>query len=926
MTVAPLLTTKLYIPTTRPGLVPRPRLVEHVNAGLDRKLTLISAPAGFGKTTLVAEWLTPPSGIRRRGAWLSLDSGDNDPLRFWQYVIAALQTVDDSLGRTAQAALQSPEPPPLEPVVASLINDLAGVSQPIVLVLDDYHLIVSQAVHTSLNYLLDNFPSRLHLIITTRADPPLLLPRRRSRVEMNEIRYSDLRFTTEETVELINTAGALDLSIDDIAALESRTDGWIVGLQMAALSLKTEPDKHSFIAAFAGDNRYIGDYLAEEVLHRQPMPIQTFLLQTSILERLCGSLCDAVCLGDAGPENGQEILSNLERANIFIFPLDNERHWYRYHHLFADLLQKRLRQSMEAPEIARLHLRASAWYEKEGFIAEAVSHALASSDFNYAAALGERQAPGLIYRGETALTLAWLRALPEDIIRSSPLLCLHRAWSELYAPSRPTKVSADTAEQWARNAERVWKSRIRDPNQPWSADPKAQSRFAGNVAAVRARAWWRRGDPPEEIIRTARQALEYIPDDDPGLRSILLYILGTSIGEQQTAIQCLVEAREAGIAGGNLHFAMLAAFVQAAYLCYAGEFRRGASICREILHTIVEPSEREGHPLPLAAGGYAVLGSILLEWGEFEEAEKMLAKAAGLIPLVGNIGPIARQWWSESQVRLKRYRGDWAGASDVIERMELLEPYEEKLAGALRARLWLAQAEHDPRALKAAVPWAAGLDVRLGIGKQYPVEFLTLARLLIAQRRMPPSGRKPVDLSPLLSALEKCLLFAQDTRQGWLEIELLMLQALAFQALGMIDQALPPLERALTLAEPEGFTLLFLEEGTAMARLLYEAADRGIAPDYVGRLLAAFPDAALMPGRQIQLRTSGADLIEPLTQREIEVLRLIAEGLANREIAQRLVISPDTVKVHTRNIYGKLGVKKRTQAVAKARGLGILPS
>ncbi len=924
MTVAPLLATKLYIPAARPGLVPRPRLTERVSSGIDRKLTLISAPAGFGKTTLVAEWLSAQSGIRC--AWLSLDSGDNDPLRFWQYVIAALQMVDSSLGRTAQAALQSPEPPPLEPLVASLINDLAGVSKPIVLVLDDYHLIVFDAIHCSLNYLLDHFPSRLHLIIITRADPPLPIPRLRGRVEMNEIRYSDLRFTTAETAELINNAGALDLSVEDIAALESRTDGWIVGLQMAALSLKGEPDRHGFIAALAGDNRYIGDYLTEEVLHRQPMPVQTFLLQTSILERLCGSLCDAVCPGDTGVENGREILGDLERANIFIFPLDNERNWYRYHHLFADLLQKRLRQSMEPQEIARLHLRASAWYEKEGFIAEAMSHALASSDFKYSAALGERQAPGLIYRGETALTLAWLRALPDDVIRSSPLLCLHRAWSELYAPSRPTRVSADTAELWAREAERAWESRIGDPGRPWGADPQAESRFAGNVAAVRTRAWWRRGDPPEEIIRTARRALERVPDDDPGLRSILLYILGTSISEQQTAIQCLVEAREAGLAGGNLHFAMLAAFVQAAYLCYAGKFRRGASICREILRTIVEPSEREGHPLPLAAGGYAVLGSIFLEWGEFEEADRMLAKAAELLPLVGNIGPIARQWWSEAQARLKRYRGDWAGASDVIERMEILEPFEEKLAGALRARLWLTQAEHDPRALKAADQWAAELDITQGIGKQYPVEFLTLARLLIARRRLSPSGRKPIDLSPLLSALEKCLVFAQDLRQGWLEIELLMLQALAFHALGKIDQALPPLARALAMAEPEGFALLFLEEGAAMARLLYEAAQRGIAPEYVGRLLAAFPDAALMPASQIQRPATGTNLIEPLTQREIEVLRLIAEGLANREIAQRLVISPDTVKVHTRNIYGKLGVKKRTQAVAKARGLGILTS
>src|SRR5438105_675409 len=417
--VTPLLETKLYVPKWRRGLVPRPRLSERLNRGAESKLTLVSAPAGFGKTTLLADWLAAVAVDGRTVTWLSLDQSDNYPASFWTYLIAALQTADPHIGASAISLLQSPQPPPIEAVLSLLLNELSGMPTDVVLVLDDYHVIDARDIHDGMVFLLDHLPPPLHLVIASRADPPLSLARLRARGELVEIRAADLRFTPDEAAVYLNQAMGLDLPAHDLAVLEDRTEGWIAALQLAALSVKGREDTATFIAGFSGDDRYIVDYLVEEVLKRQPDQIRQFLLQTSVLDRLNGMLCDAVTGQDSGPGNG--MLEALERANLFVVPLDDRRRWYRYHHLFADVLHARL--LVEQPEkVPELHRRASAWYERNGEMSEAIRHALAAGEFSKAADLIELAAPGLRRDRQEAALLGWLAALPDELLRCRPVL------------------------------------------------------------------------------------------------------------------------------------------------------------------------------------------------------------------------------------------------------------------------------------------------------------------------------------------------------------------------------------------------------------------------------------------------------------------------------------------------------------------------
>jgi LuxR family maltose regulon positive regulatory protein len=768
-----------------------------------------------------------------------------------------------------------------------------------------------------------------------------------------------LRFTTEDAAEFLNTIMGLGLSVEEIAALEDRTEGWAVGLQMAALalrgvalrgtlSLQGQDDKRAFVAAFAGDDRYIGDYLVEEVLQHQPPYIQAFLLQTSILERLCGPLCDAV----TGGNDGQVTLDSLERANLFIVPLDNRRHWYRYHQLFADLLRHRLRQSEEAPRAASLHLRASEWYEREGLIVEAVSHALASSNLEYATALIERHAPDVASRGETVLAGSWLKALPEDMIRSSPLLCLLQA---SYVGS------IELEDRWLQDAERAWADKARHTDEPEGPDRVARIRFAGWMTASRVSLSLRRGDSPQEVIAAAHQALDRIPENDLlynlRARSNTFMALGHAywrLGDEEAANNAFAEARRIGEAIEHFSISIAATCNQARIAYGHGRLHQAAAICQEALRSTAEPAEQAGRPLPIAGELYIVLGTILLEWNDLEGADGALTKGLRLVELTQ--ARFSRKDGYVALARLKQARGDMAGAFALIERVERLgaeaDPEAATLASgfwlsqaehdlhtlastarlaiaadseaaAFRIRFWLSQAEHDPHYLAVAARFAQERQIELDHGERRGVEQLALARLFIAQRRAQPSAQTQPGLQPLRRFLDRQLQVAKEKRQSWWAIEVLILQAMALQALDDTDQALATLQQALTLAEPEGHVRVFVDEGTPMARLLYEAAARGIAPDYIGKLLAAF-EAPEYGDRGVPPHTQ--PLIEPLSERELEVLQLIAEGLSNRQIAQSLFISPNTVRVHTSNIYGKLGVSSRTQAVAKAKGLGILPS
>jgi LuxR family maltose regulon positive regulatory protein len=940
----PLLTTKLYIPPARPGLVSRQRLLAQLDEGLARKLTLVCAPAGFGKTTLVSEWLhtlgarqTPP----QRVAWLSLDEGDNDPVRFWRYVVAALQTVDDSLGKAAQAALElpqpslleSPQPPSFEAFVTALINTVAALpldnhtsGSAIVLVLDDYHAIEAEPIHHSLDFLLDHLPPQLHLVIASRADPPLSLPRRRARAELAEVRTADLRFTADEAAEFLNTSMGLDLSAEDIVALESRTEGWIVGLQMAALSLQGQADKHGLVAAFAGDDRYVADYLVEEVLRRQPDHVQAFLLRTSPLERLSGPLCDAV-VGqvDNLPHDSQAILEELEQANLFIEPLDNRRHWYRYNHLFAELLRERLHRVSPEEEVKGLHLRASAWYERKGFVAEAISHALAASADEHAAALLEQHAMTMVYRGETALTRSWLEALPESLVRSRPMLCVAYGWALSIAPIP----SLDLAEQWLQSAESMLGNRERERSgvaEPYRTIEEPATAYAAALPAYLA---LDNLHDPQATVARSLQALDRIPEDNLKARSILLFVLGQAylaLGNRDAADRALVEARRMGETGDSPFIAFGAMYLQASVAREQGRLHKVAATCQGALRTAVEPVEQVG--LSLARAAHVLLGSILLEWNDLEGAARALSAGLEQGERADHMAiQIERYIW---RVRLKRALGDIPGALDLIEQATQAQPIATVYFAALRAQTWLAQTETDPSRLADVAHWAQECESTLDKENLIPsiiplfnrdVQRLTLARLLIAQRRLSASGQP--DLQPLMHYLDDQLQQAEEAGWATRAIEVLILQALAHQAQGATGQALSALERALSLAEPEGYVRIFLDEGAPMARLLYKAVEYGITPGYASRLLAALEVAEEgLSSTPPQARASA--LIEPLSEREIEILGLIAQGLTNREIARQLVLSPGTVKVHTNHTYGRLDAHNRTQAVAKARALGIL--
>jgi LuxR family maltose regulon positive regulatory protein len=914
-----LLTTKLYIPPARSELVSRPRLIARLDEGLrsGRKLTLISATAGFGKTTLLSAWVGARQALRQKVAWLSLDEGDNDPARLWRYVIAALQIVNHQIGKTMQGALQSPQPPSPESLVTTLINDIAdavdATDGPLTLVLDDYHVIEAESIHQSLDFLLDHLPPELHLVIATREDPPLALPRLRGRGQVTEIRAVDLRFTAEEAAQFLNACMGLGLSAEDIATLENRTEGWIVGLQMAALALqglsqRGRADQRDFVAAFAGDDRYVGDYLIEEVLRHQSPHTQSFLLQTSVLERLCGPLCDAV----TGQEGCRATLHELEKANLFLVPLDNSRHWYRYHRLFADLLRSRLDEA-HPDQVPDLHRRASAWCEQEGFMPEAVSHALAAPDYERAADLIEQHGLALMAKGEPALARRWLEALPQDAFHSRPLLCMGRAWTTL-----TDSQSIESAERWMQKAESLAAAR---PHEPGWGDPYStvHDLVAANAAAFRVSLARVRGDSPEKVVEAAQQALDHLPEGETILRGAVAFWLGDAharLGDGEAADRAFALARQMGKATEG-HVAALAAISNQAYEAWSrGRLRDLAEMCRDALSSLVEPAERKGQRVPMACGIYVPLGRVLLAWNRLAEAEPALAQGTELAGLC-----------QEREVQVGGYRelahlccaqGRFQEALAMLDEVEPLCTWAPLMIPAHRARVWLAQAEQDPRYLDLSIKWADGHE--LENPGYYSHWLLSLAWVRIAQYR---AYGQP-DLEPIIHILDEQLQLAEEADAiGW-RIDALLPQALALQALGKVGQAMGPLERALRLAEPEGFVINFLDHRVPMAALLQEAARRGIAVEYANKLLAAFDASGYRDVGKPSPLPSAPSLLEPLTERELEVLRLLATRLSGPEIAERLVISLSTLRSHTKSIYGKLNVHRRADAVECAEELGLI--
>ena len=902
-----ILATKLYVPPPQHRVVLRPRLIERLNEGLHRRLILISAPAGFGKTTLLSEWV---AALPRPVAWLSLDEGDSDPTRFLAYLVAALRTIEADIGEGVLGALQSPQPPPTESVLTTLLNEITTVEDDLVLVLDDYHVVDARAVDDAITFLLEHLPPRMHLVIATREDPNLPLARLRARGQMTELRASDLRFTPTEAAEFLEGAMGLRLSEEDIAALETRTEGWIAGLQLAATSMRGREDVPEFIRAFAGSHHFVLDYLVEEVLGQQSESIQTFLLRTSILDHLCGPLCDAVLLDPSA--SGQETLEYIEHANLFIAPLDNERRWYRYHHLFAELLRQRLRQS--AAPVAELHVRASRWHEDNGLEAEAIRHALAAEDFERAADLVELAVPAMRRSRQEITLLGWLQALPDEVFHRRPVLSVG------YAGALLSTGKLDGVEARLRDAER-WLEATADVRERPSAQStemivmheEAFRRLPGSISMYRAGQALARGGV-QETVTYARRALDLAAEDDHfrrGAAAALLGLASWTIGDLETAHRSYADGMAHLQLAGHISDAVGGAIALADIRIAQGRLREAMRTYEHALRLATE----QGDPvLRGTADMYVGMSDLYRERNDLRAATQHLMRSKEQGEHTGF--PQNRYRWRVAMARILEARGDLDGALDLLheaERLYVSDFYPNvRPVAALKTRMWVAQGRLDE-----ALGWTREQGLSAHDDLSYLREFghITLARVLLAQYK---SDREERYIHETTGLLERLLQAAEAGGRMGRVIEILVLQALAHEAQGDSPSALEPLQRALTLAEPEGYVRVFVDEGLPMAQLLSEAAARGIMPDYTGKLLSTFQ------AEKIEDKSS-PPLVESLSRRELEILQLIAQGLSNREISERLFLALDTVKGHNRRIFGKLMVQRRTEAVEKARSLNILP-
>jgi LuxR family maltose regulon positive regulatory protein len=916
--LTPLLTTKLYIPPPRPDMVPRPHLLQRLNEGLRQghRLTLVSAPAGFGKTTLLSEWVAT---CGRPAAWLALDSGDNDLARFLAYLIAALQTIEDGVGAGVLDRFQAPQPPPMEELLTALINQIDAISPNFVLVLDDYHLVTAPKIHEALAFLLDHPPHNMHLVVATRADPPWQFARLRGRGQLTELRLADLQFTKDEAAVFLNRVMGLRLSVEDITALTSRTEGWIAGLQLAALalqgtlSMQGRQDLPGFIAALTGSQHYILDYLVEEVLHRQPEDVQAFLLRTSILDRLTGPLCDALSMEhEPGAGDGQAMLNRLERANLFVIPLDERRQWYRYHHLFADSLRLCLAQAWP-DRVPEYHRRASRWYEQHEFLSEAIEHALSVDDMDRAARLIGQAAEPTLMRSEFTTFLTWVEALPEEATRAHPLLHVYHTGIQLMN-GLPLQV-AEARLQEAMTVE------------PSRAVSGAVATFQTLIAAYR-------GDT-HQSVDLSRQALALLTEDNLFLRSLIAGFLGITYlwsGDFATAAIALGEAVRIGQQIGNFTITVLALCHLAELHIMRGQLHEAKAFYEQALE---RARDNRGRCLPIAGIALVGMGYLLREWNELEAARRQIVEGIELAARWEQTGTFTGHI---SLALVEQALGDQEAARAAIRQArQVVMGFEGMevaavVVGVYQARLWIQQGDPD-----AVIRWAEErrLEERIEAGEleegsrtvpflYAALEYLAYAEARFAQGR--PDEALAV-LSPLLPVTET---------GGWtmFVIETLTLQALAFQVLHDGPRAMRCLKRALSLAEPQGFVRTFVDRGAPMAALLKQvlkaqqdgrqAPSRGLAPDYVRRLLDAFGKGeGTQPGELLPPPSPPA-LVEPLSKREMEVLRLLATDLTSIEMARELVLSVHTVRSHIKNIYAKLDVHSRYEAITRATELNLL--
>jgi LuxR family transcriptional regulator, maltose regulon positive regulatory protein len=899
---SPLLLTKLHIPSVRLPLVQRDRLMERLNQGMDCKLLLISAPAGFGKTTVFSEWLRQ---IQKPVTWLSLDEGDNDPLRFWSYVVAALQQIQPEIGEATLALLQSPEPVPFEAFIIPLINEIADLKTEIVFVLDDYHVITAQSIHKALTFLLDHAPPHFHLAIASRVDPPLPLARLRARGELIELRAADLQFTIAETTTFINQVMKLSLSKEQVDTIQARTEGWIVGLQLATLLMQDTEDVSTFIDALKGTQRHILDYLVEEVLEHQSPSLRSFLLQTSILDRLCGELCNAMIEDDS--IDGTELLEQLERRNLFILPLDHERQWYRYHHLFQELLQHQLRR-VEPERIPEYHKRAAQWYDQQGLVMDAIHHAIAAEAFEWAADLIEQEGQRTHYRFESGtLLLSYLEVLPSQMIWTRPWLLLAYTWA-LFSSSQ--FAAAATAVQ---TIERL----LQQPD----CVPANPDKLYGLVTAFKGMHARMQGATSESVV-LIEKSLQQLPQDDSWIRAIILVNLGVTYfvaDNFAAAEQLLPEVTRIGQRRGFADPAIAGLYLQAQFLVLRGRIDEAIGLCQQGLELA-----QQRNWLATYAGVLVqvALAELLREQNQLDAATHHLTES--IDRAIQNRQPGLMMGYV-TLARVCQAQGNLSAAWEAIRAAEQCQVWlwpTMLSVPACKARLHLAQGNLD-----GVIAWVetSGLSVddelHYSFTDPYPVgselDYLTLARVLIAQGRSTPTSTSALDAA--MQLLDRLYVFTQAGRRTARVMEVLLLQALVWQARGEVDRALSFLEQAFEMPHAGDYIRLFADEGKPMMELLQYAASRGFQFQFVKRLLSMFNHTD-----ENVSATIIQPFIEPLSERELEILHHLSKGLSNQTIADKLYVSLAAVKWHARNIYGKLNVNNRTQAVARARELGIL--
>ena len=891
-----LLNTRLNVPPVRPSHVQRVELIQKLNKLRDYKLGLIVASAGYGKTALVSEWIAQS---QLKVAWLSIDEGDNDPVRFWDYVIAAIQTVYPDIGEKTLTLLHEPQPLPIQTILSTLINELSALPDLLAVVLDDYHVIESSDIHEGLTFLVEHMPSQLRLIMTTRTDPPLPLARMRVRSQLLELRSADLRFSPPQIATFFADVMGLTLTTEEVTALDTRVEGWIAGLQLAGLALQGKRDTAEFIASFAGDHRYVLDYLGDEILDRQPDAIQQFLLKTSILERLSADLCDTV----TGAGNSYYVLEHLERNHFFVVALDDKRQWYRYHRLFADFLQHRLK--LKYPDgVKELHQRASLWCERNGFQTEAISHALIAQDNERAAELVQGIAELLIWRrAEHNTLLGWLTALPDRVIQMYPRLYLYQAWVLQWT----NQMSA--AQQRILDAENALNHAVGSPDRL----------SAGMLAAVHSTLTGLHQQFPETLT-LSRKALELLPEEAVSWRCMAAINLGVTcayIGEVHEAVEVLSYAMELSQEIGS-SFAMMSAFWHLASLQTTQLTLRAAEKTCLKLEQIAHIPGLQRFP----TSGYValLLGEINMERNYPEVAEHYLLESAEQINPESFPLALLRAYLALS--RLKTLQGDTEGAgyywqlAEQLERMSRLQG-RARLLSISRARRWLEQGN-----LEAVEGWAA--ENHLGLDDEFSYDreayYLLLARLYIAKGSMADKA---------LYLLARMVKRAEDSQRDGSLIRALILQAVAFYADHKNQEATESLVRALALAELEQPLRVFADEGHPITQLLEKVLNmhrKGqlalpISPEYIARLLTTMGKHA--PSPTAKHRTVG-HLADTLSTRELEVMRLLADGLESNEIAVQLFIAVDTARTHIKNIYSKLGVHSRWEAIKQAEAYSLL--